>query len=75
MAESKSKSFIQKEDARDLIMAKMTAEGRTMKWLSEITSIEYNYLYNCLVRQNFNIKQEVLDSINKVLETNFTLPE
>ena len=75
MADSKLKSSIQKEDARDLIMAKMTAEGRTMKWLSEITEIDYNYLYPCLVRKNYNLKQEVLDAINEALETNFTLPE
>ncbi len=60
-------------DARDQIMAKMTAEGRTLKWLSTMVEINYNTLYFLLVRKQIKLSQENLDKINSALETDFTL--
>jgi len=66
-----SKEKIVPQDPRDLIMAKMTGEGRMIKWLAEITEIPYGTLYGCLVRRQFSLSDENLKLINKALETDF----
>jgi len=61
------------DDARDLIRAKMTAEGRTLQWLSDMVEINYHTLYTLLVRKTFKLSQENLDKINKALGSDFTI--
>lgn len=63
-----------KEDVRTSIMAKMKSEGRSLKWLSEKTEINYNTIHSCLVRKLFSVSQDNLDKINKALEADFLLP-
>lgn len=60
-------------DARELIMQKMDAEGRTLQWLSEKTDINYNTLHSCIKRKLFTLSEENLKKINKTLETDFSL--
>lgn len=59
------------EDARDLIKNKMEDEGRTLKWLSDKTEINYNTLHSCIYRKLFTLSQENLDLINEALGTDF----
>lgn len=58
-------------DVRDLIMAKMTGEGRMMSWLSEMTDIPYDTLYSCLKKKSFMLSDDNLNKINEALETDF----
>lgn len=60
-------------DTRDLIMDKMIDEGRTMKWLSDKTDINYNTLYSILKRKIFPLTLETLASINFALGTKFKM--
>lgn len=62
------------QDVRDSIMEKMEAEGRTLKWLSETTNINYNTIHSCLVRKLFSLSQKNLDKINQALLSDFLLP-
>ena len=60
-----------KKDARDLIMEKMTNEGRMLTWLSDKTEIPYDTLYSCLKKKLFSLSEDNLKKINKALETDF----
>lgn len=62
-------------DPRDLIISEMEAGGRKLSWLSEQTGIEYHHLYGCVKRKMIELSQDNLDKINRVLGTDFTLPE
>jgi lambda repressor-like predicted transcriptional regulator len=59
------------DDARELIMQKMDAEGRALQWLSEKTDINYNTLHSCIRRKLFSLSEENLKKINAVLGTSF----
>ena len=61
------------EDVRDTIMNKMEGEGRSLKWLSDKTEINYNTLHSCISRKLFTLSQENLDKINEALETDYSL--
>jgi lambda repressor-like predicted transcriptional regulator len=61
------------EDVRDLIMEKMTKEGRMLTWLSDVSGINYNTLHSCIVRKLFSLSEESLAAINKALNTDFKL--
>ena len=58
-------------DVRDLIMHKMTSEGRAMTWLQLKTEIPYDTLYSCLKKELFSLSDENLTKINAALGTNF----
>lgn len=67
---AKTKTLV---DTRDLIMNKMIEEGRSMKWLSDKSEINYNTLYSILKRKIFPLSDEMLSSINSALGTKFKL--
>jgi len=58
-------------DVRELIDNKMTDEGRTLKWLSDKTEINYNTLHACIVRKLFTLSDENLIKINEALGTTY----
>lgn len=58
-------------DVRDVIMEKMTSEGRVLTWLSNTADIPYDTLNSCLKRKLFSLSQENLDKINKALGTTY----
>lgn len=59
------------EDIREVIMNKMDAEGRTLQWLSDKTTINYNTLHSCIKRKLFSLSLENLEKINEALGTSF----
>lgn len=62
-------------DIRDIVMKRMSDEGRSLTWLSEKTNISYNTIFSCLRKKLFNLSQANLDKINEALKTEFTLPK
>lgn len=59
-------------DVRDLVLQKMTLEGRTMQWLATKTKINYNTLHSCIKRKLFILSGANLRKINTALGTSFT---
>ena len=60
-----------KLDVRDMIMLKMTTEGRTLTWLAEAADIPYDTIYGCLKKKLYMLSDRNLAKINKALETDF----
>ena len=52
-------------DIRDIILKRMSDEGRSLTWLADKTDISYNTIISCLKKKLFSLSQENLDKINK----------
>jgi len=62
-----------KIDVRDLITEHLKNDHRSLKWLHEKTQIPYGTIYSCLTERRFNLSEDSLHKINKVLGTNFNI--
>lgn len=60
-------------DARDEIVEFMEHTGRKLKWLADVTDINYNTLFSILKQKTISLSQDNLDKINKALDTDFEL--
>lgn len=60
-------------DVRDIILQRMSSEGRSLTWLSMATEISYNTLISCLKKKLFSLSEANLSKINKALGTDFKL--
>jgi len=60
-----------KKDVRDVIMAHLKADQRSLRWLSEKTGYNYNTLYSIFVQRIINISDDRLETINFHLGTKF----
>lgn len=58
-------------DTRAAILQKLDELERKLPWLAEKTGISYDTLYHCIVRESFNISYFNLETINKVLQTDY----
>lgn len=59
-------------DIRDKITEKLQKEGRTLRWLSKTTEINYNTLYGILYQKTTKLSPDKIVSINEALGTEFT---
>lgn len=60
-------------DVRDEIMGHLKSIERTLSWLARKTNLNYATLYSCFVQKTFNLSQDNLNKINRVLKTDYTL--
>lgn len=65
------KDVIEVVDVRDAIMEHLKEIERNLNWLATKTGILYSTMYSIFVQKTFNPTQEKMDSINKVLGTEF----
>lgn len=59
------------KDPRNEIMKHLKANRRRISWLSVVTKIPYSTLYFVLIRKDRELTDEKMETINKVLGTNF----
>lgn len=60
-----------KKDTRDLIVAYLKSEQRTIGWLATQTEIPYPTLYFVLSRKERTLTDQTKEKINSILKTNF----
>ena len=61
----------EKLDQRDAILNYLKAIERNLAWLSRKVDEPYNTMYSIFVQRTFDLGEERLAAINKVLGTSF----
>lgn len=62
-------------DVRDLVLKKLNEDDRTLTWLHRKSGIPYSTLYGILKHRISKFNKVQLSKVNKVLGTDFKLPE
>lgn len=60
-----------KKDTRDVIIAHLKSDQRSLRWLSEKTGYKYSTLYSIFIQRLSKLSNDRLDTINFHLGTKF----